>query len=97
MQPNPADSAKHDNWVVIEDQHGRLASPFWGGVAREAAEKEADRKNTQAISLGIRTRYHALPDSQVQVAQALILCRRLGTDIDWRPTDLLPEDYYVVS
>ena len=90
-------NAERDDWVVIEDQNGGVTwrARYAEKDDRAAAEQTAHSMNQRARSLDIKTRYHAVPESMIVVMHQLSIYHREGTDVDWRPDMLLPEDYYL--
>jgi hypothetical protein len=82
-----------EHWVVIDDRYGKVAS--WRRDRQAKAEEDADAKNDRAQSLGIVTRYYAVPESMLVIVHQLLLYHRECAEIDWRPASLLPEDYYL--
>lgn len=91
--------AQHDDWVVIEDQNGSVACRWYryrSSTNEQAkAVAAAQEMNNKAEELGIKTRYHAVPESMLVMCHQLLVYHREGTQVDWRPETLLPEDYYV--
>ena len=99
IRNHPKTSAEQDDWVVIEDQNGSVACRWYRYSATEhslyQAKAAALQMNNRAKELGITTRYHAVPESMLVMCHQLLIYHREGTQVDWRPDSLLPEDYYV--